>query len=63
MLELIGVSGVGDGFKEKPIVLGFHGCKCDVCALALQGTILQFESSDNCKYIKKKTRFNNWSQL
>lgn len=49
MLELIGVSGVGDGFKEKPIVLGFHGCKCDVCALALQGTILQFESSDNCK--------------
>lgn len=42
-------TGFGDGFKEKPIVLGFHGCKCDVCALALQGTILQFESSDNCK--------------
>lgn len=40
--------GFGVGFKEKPFVLGFHWCKCDVCA-----QILQFESADHCKYRKK----------
>lgn len=51
--------GFGVGFKEKPFVLGFHWCKCDVCAQLYRERFCSLKVLIIANIEKNKNLFSN----